>query len=290
MKTTVTCVGLAVLWMVMLGASWELAAQDVAPVEMANASVVTENAAPTSQPSEAAMALLKDLEAAGEKFTAIKADIEYTVANPTLGDKETRMGYVLYTAARGDKPARFRIRFDNRQENNGPRVKDVMDYAFDGEWMSIADHANKKLQQIQIAAPGETVEPLRLGKGPFPLPFGQRVDDVLEFFDAATRDPQKTDPPNTRYLKLTPKPGKTDQVNFTEVEQWVDKETNLPVKLVAKEKNKTVTTVLFGKRDGDKVLMNTKPEFKDSDFKFNKPSGWQLDINRLEERKKATSH
>ena len=241
--------------------------------------------APAAPPDEAVMGLLKDLEAAGDTFTAIKADIEYIVFSPALGDRETRVGYVLYDAARGDKPARFRIRFDTRQDNNGPRVKDVMDYAFDGYWMSIADHANKKLQQIQIAAPGEKVEPLRLGKGPFPMPFGQKVDDVLEYFVPATRAADPKDPPNTRYLRLTPKPGKADQVNFTEVEQWVDRDTNLPVKLVAKEKNNTVSTVLFGKREGDKVLMDTKPKIQDRDFKLEKPTGWQLEIIRLDEKR-----
>jgi len=248
------------------------------------ATPATGPAAP-APPTEAAMELLKALESAGDKFTAIRADIVYTVFNPTLGDKETRTGYVLYVAAKGDNPARFRIHFQTRQEGDGPRIKDEMEYAFDGKWFNVKDHANKKLQQIQVAAPGEKVEPLRLGKGPFPLPFGQKVDDVLEFFHPVTRDPLPSDPPNTRYLKLTPKPGKSDQVNFTEVEQWMDKETYLPVKLIAKEKNKTVTTVLFGKREGDKLIIDTKPAIKDSDFTLSRPTGWQLEIIRMDEKK-----
>jgi len=272
-------VGLAVLWPGACVAQADEAKTDE-PTPAA-----TDAAADSAQPGEAVLALLKDLERAGDTFTAVKADIVYTVFSPVLGDKETRVGFVLYDAAKGDRPARFRIHFDTRQDGDGPRVKDVMDYAFDGFWMCIADHANKKLQQIQIAAPGEKVEPLRLGKGPFPMPFGQKVDDVLEFFDATTRDPLPTDPPNTRFLRLTPKAGKADQVNFTQVEQWVDKETNLPVKLVANEKNKTVSTVLFGKREGNKVLMDTIPKIRDNDFKLEKPTGWQLEIIRMDDRK-----
>ena len=277
MKTTGTRFGLLVLWMMAgLALPHECAAQAAAPgAAQANAAV--------AQPGEAVMALLKALEAAGDQFTTVKTDITYTVVSPTLGDRETRVGYVLYDAAKGDKPARFRIHFDTRQDDDGPRVKNVMDYAFDGrQWMYIADHANKKLQQLQTP---ENVNPLRLGEGPFPLPFGQKVDDVLEFFDAATRDPLPADPPNTQYLKLTPKADKADKMNFTEIEEWVDNKTNLPVKLVVREKNKTVSTVLFGKREGDKVVIDTQPKIKDADFKLEKPTGWQLEIIRLDEKK-----
>jgi len=280
-KTTWQYVGVVVVCVAAFGVERGCVAQNVP---------ATPTTAPaTAAPSAEAMELLKALEAAGDKFTAIRADIDYTVFNPTLGDKEIRTGDVLYAAAKGDTPARFRIHFKTRQDGDKATIlPDQMEYAFDGSWFYIKDHNNKTIQQIQVAAPGEKVEPLRLGKGPFPLPFGQKVDDVLEFFHPVTRDHDpKTDPPNTRYLKLTPKPGKADQVNFIEVEQWVDKDTNLPVKLIAKEKNKTTSTVLFGKREGDKVIMDTKPTIKDdgSDFRFEVTRGWKLEMTRLDEKK-----
>ena len=242
---------------------------------------------PTTGPASTAdakvMATLKALEATGRNLTA-KADIDYTVRSVTLGDKEVRTGFVLYDAAKGDRSARFRIHFDTRKEGDGPAVKDLLDYAFDGYWMSIARHAEKKLQQIQVAAQGQKVEPLRLGKGPFPIPFGQKVDDVLEFFDVTTREPKSDDPANTIYLKLVLKPGKANQSNFTEIEEWIDKDLNLPVKLIAREKNKTVSTVLFGTRKDGKVTMDTKAKVDDADFKFSKPLGWTLEINNLEKK------
>ena len=45
----------------------------------------------------------------------------------------------------------------------------------------------------QVAEAGQKVNPFEIGRGPFPLPFGQKTADVLKNFDVSTRPPQAGD-------------------------------------------------------------------------------------------------
>jgi hypothetical protein len=236
----------------------------------------------------AAKKILDALEAAGLKHKTIRTDLNYEVMNPTLGDTETRTGYVQYQKNDPKDFTRFRIHFGTLQQSDGPRVKEEKDYAFgpdkDGtQWMSIADYSNKKLQQLQVATAGETVEPLKIGEGPFPIPFGQKAQDVLKCCTVSTTrgskaGDAKNDPKNTDYIRLVPKPGYEDKLNFTELEMWVDRNLDLPTKIVSREHNKTATTVIFIK---DSIKINEKMD--GADFKLVRPAGWTLEVKRLKQ-------
>ena len=238
-------------------------------------------ASPTTQPAAtapvvdpAAWKLLQAVEAAGDKVATIRADLNYLVVNPTLGDREVRTGHVVYQKAAGKTPAKFRIHFETLRQGRGRTIRARVDYAFDGRWLRVARHKTRQLKHYQVVAEGRRVEPLRLGKGPFPIPFGQKAADVVRFFTPSTRPPKPTDPKNTHYLKLVTRRSQRSQTRLRDVEMWIDQKTRLPVKIVSRDKSRTVTTVAFAKT-------KTNVKLEKGTFDLPRKMGWDESFERL---------
>ncbi len=243
--------------------------------------------APTTAVDPRAKAILDALEKAGEKYTTTLADVVFTVEDRAVGDAEERVGSVIYAKSSADTPARFRISFLTLKQGDldaivKPTFKPLnikVDYAFDGMWLTKADHKLKQLDRYQVAAKGEKVEPLRIGKGPFPLPFGQKADDVLKYFNVTTRETNDKDIANTDYLKFTTLPERQKEINFSSLEMWVDRSTGLPVKAITQERKKgelvKVSTAEF------KNVQTNKP-VDDKVFEIPREIGWQVNVRPLD--------
>ena len=214
-----------------------------------SAATTTSPTTTTSAPAEAlsaeTMNILRELEAAGDKYRTIRADLDYEVVNLTLGDSEKRTGWVAYSKGDDKTPTRFRVSFEKCKLGAGAEFKDQVDYAFDGQWLTVAKHKIKNITLYQLAAEGQKVEPLRIGKGPFPLPFGQKAADMVKYFIPTTRPPVESDPNGTIYLRLVTRPQYAEELPVTRMEMWIDAKTYLPVRLKSRDKNKAVTTVTF---------------------------------------------
>jgi hypothetical protein len=223
----------------------------------------------------AVMAILKDLEAAGVKFPTLVADMEHTLVDVALDDREHRTGWVAYQArdAKAGTPAKFHIQFQKLQLGRGKLTTDVVDYAFDGQWLSILKHRIKTLTQYQVAAKGEQVEPTRLGQGPLPLPFGQKTQDMLRRFQMTTRALKKGEPADSRYLKLQPLPAFRKSLNFKTLEMWVNT-AGLPTRIVSTNKDGNTTTVVFRN-------IRTGQKFGTVMFSPGRPLGWTHTVKPL---------
>ena len=226
------------------------------------------------------MAILKDLEAAGVKFPTLVASVEHTFVEEALGDREYRNGWVAYQArnAVAGTPAKFRINFQKLQLGKGKLTTDVVDYAFDGQWLSIAKHRIKTLTQYQVVAKGEQIDPTRLGQGPLPLPFGQKAEDMLRRFQMSTRPLKAGEPAGCRYLKLTPLPAFRKSLNFKTLEMWVN-EAGLPSQIVSTNKDDNTTTVKFSNIGTDRKL-------GDEWFLLSRPAGWTHSVKTLQRGEK----
>jgi len=228
-----------------------------------------------------ALAILDRLEKSGDKYRTLRADITYHVHMIQTDDTEERTGYVAYqkkvekTEDTKGSPTKFHIQFKTLKLGEGAKTAEKVDYAFDGMWLTIARHRIKNMTRIQVAAKGETVEPLRIGRGPFPLPFGQTTADMLKHFRAVTREPRDSDPPGSDYLLLIPHATRAKDLSFVRLEMWIDRKTDLPIKVVSKDKSKNVTTVNFRE-------IKTDVKFKDSEFFLRKPFGWKMRVEPLD--------
>jgi len=217
--------------------------------------------------------ILEALEKAGAN---IRADISYEVVLPRYGDTKTRTGWLAFMKGDEKSSAKFRITFLTLQQGTNPRIKEKLDYAFDGMWLTVARHRVKQILYQQLAAEGEKVEPFKLGKGPFPLPFGQPPDEMLKHFEISLRKPGKKDPENTDCLRLITRPGFEKEIPFERADMWVNRKTNLPVKFVARSRNRDRKTVLFSNiKLGEKL---------DKDlFTIPRPLGWKSKRERFAE-------
>jgi outer membrane lipoprotein-sorting protein len=218
--------------------------------------------------------LLKALELAGEKSPVLRADTEFTVYDKMTEDTELRGGWVVYAKDTDELPKRFRISFETLKQGDGPKILNVVDYAFDGQWLIVAKRALKHMDKYQIAGPTEKIDAMKLGKGPFPMPFGQKSDDMLKYFDIKIVAPAGGDPKNTVHLHMDTKPKFAGELAFTSIDEWIDLEQNLPVKIVTTEKTKKVTTVVFTK-------IRTEDKVDDKLFSIPKPDGWELNVEPL---------
>ncbi len=226
---------------------------------------------PTSAPAvgPAEMKILKGLEAAGEKHKTIRADIDYHVVNRELGDSETRTGWVAYSKGDAETATKFRVTFETLKLGSGKKTREQVDYGFDGQWLTVAKHKIKNMTLYQLAAKGQRIEPLRIGKGPFPLPFGQKADDVAKHFEVRTRSPRPNDPKNTMYLRLTTRPEFARKMSVQRLDLWIDRATHLPVKIRSRDKNKNDTTVTFEK-------IRTNQDVAASVFHVPRKLGWEV--------------
>ncbi|MCK4626557.1 MAG: hypothetical protein KAV00_14655, partial [Phycisphaerae bacterium] len=119
------------------------------------------------------------------------------------------------------------------------------------------------------AQPGKNVNLLQLGKGPFPVPFGQKADVVIKHFRPTTRPVAKTDPKNTDYIKLTTRRRYRKDFSVVWLEMWIDRKTSLPVKIVAEDRSENQTTVIF--KDTE-----TPKSFDKKTFTLPRPpAGWE---------------
>ncbi len=232
--------------------------------------------APAADTAPDAKAILDRLEEAGRTYAALRAKVRYEVVNRMTGEREVRTGWVAYQKATDTAPAKFRVFFETLQLEDGAPFREKVDYIFDGYYVTKDQYKTKTRTRWQVAAKGERIEALKIGKGPFPVPFGQTKSDVLTYLRARVRPAEKDDPPHTDALTLTPRPGKETDVNFVRLEMWVDRKTDLPVKLRARDENKNIKTVVFED-------IQTRAKIDPSLFAKPKPFGFELIVKRLDE-------
>jgi len=245
---------------------------------------------PASQPAEGpttapaaegeAGKILLALEKAGREYETIKADLKYQVVNPMLGDKETRSGWVAYRKAADEKPGGLRIHFATLSLDDGPTFEEKIDYAFDGRHLSIARHKLKQINRYRVAR-DQRQEAMTLGKGPLPLPFGQKAEEILKRFNVSARPARDDEPKDCDYLRLVPKEGDVEEISAVRIEMWVDRATHLPVKIVSLGRDRNTTTVSL-----ENVRTNLKLE--DSVFALPRPLGWRETIENLSPETKLT--
>lgn len=175
--------------------------------------------------------LLTALETADAGLNTLAAGIRYDRTFEIAGDRQVREGNLYFQARReGDRADRkFAIRFDRLIV--GARVREeVKEFVFDGEWLveKLPGEKPPMFTKRQVVPPGERFDPLRIGEGPMPIPIGQRRADILSRYDAElVRADADLDEPELKafvkdsyQLKLTPRPDRPDEDEFSEIRLW----------------------------------------------------------------------
>ena len=220
------------------------AAPATAPASAPASQAATSQAA-ASQPAcqDRVHAVLHALEQRGESVKDLRAKIEWQVLDQVIDDKQVKFGELLF---KRDKPRdKFLVKF-TRTVVEDQVIDKPEEHLFDGEWYTEKREATKSVIKRQIVRPGEEFDPFKLGQGPFPLPFGQKEAEILEKFRVTCVEPAKDDPANAAHLKLVPKPTAEDMADkYKELHFFIDKKLDLPVKVVADQKDEKLVTVTF---------------------------------------------
>lgn len=215
--------------------------------------------------------LLVDLETAGQSLRTFQADLRKTRQYSELEggggeDKDINDGKLMFMSEPAEKTAgapgaspapakmrrRFQVDFVSKIVDN-VRQPDARTFIFDGTWFVERNPTSKQIFKRQIVPPGQTIDPLAIGEGPFPIPIGQRREQILQRFTAellpADQFPDAGPLPealkDTYQLKLVPRTGSDEAKKFQEVRIWYRKGDLLPrvARTVDRDDSKTIVTL-----------------------------------------------
>ncbi len=203
--------------------------------------------------------------------------IEYIYEEPE--DAQTKRGEIWYQQ---DRPvSRFLVSFREKIVG-GRRQKLDERHLFDGCWYVHLQGDSRHITRREIRRPTDPGDPFKLGQGPFPVPFGQRRQDILREFEVRRVEPAPTDPPDTDHLELRPRPGTETSKTYKVVHFWIagsGPEAGLPVRVRATKldgagrANSHITVEFQNARINE--------GFAPSVFRIDKPAGFDETVEPL---------
>jgi outer membrane lipoprotein-sorting protein len=225
------------------------------------------------QPAAADMTVdqvLDALDKRGQDLKSFDAKVELTEEDVVAQLKSTRTGIVRFQRKSADD-ARLRVVFD--KNISGKTIgSEKIEYLLDNGWLTDRDYKKRIEVRRQVLRPGEKVNLLKLGEGPFPLPIGQKKEDVKKLFTVTKEKPAKDDPPGTVHIVLQPLKGTQFAKKFSSIDVWMDTKTQFPVRIDTSDAKgqMTKTTELR------EVRIN--PNLGDADFVPEKisPEQWNI--------------
>jgi len=197
------------------------------------------SSAPVGRIDPAIDRILDRLERKGDTVDSIEAAIEFTKIDPALDETQEYKGILRFKQAKPNP--RFFIRFDEHKQDKVVKKKKQW-HVFDGQWYIETRDDSNVITKRQMVRPGEALEVFKLGRGPFPLPFGQKKADILNLFSVALAPPGPKDPPQTDHLACTPLPNTDLAKKYATVHLYIDRTLDLPMRVqtVEKEEEKEI--------------------------------------------------
>ena len=213
-------------------------------------------------------AILTRLEKKGDEIGDLRCALEYRIDDRINLDELIKYGSIAFKRAQPHDM--FLIHFHKLVQDDIP-IKKKEWYLFKNRWLWEAKERTTTIIKREIVAEGETVDLFDVETAPFPVPFGQKKDNILKNFTVSLPPPAKGDPKDTDHLVCIPQPGTQMAKDFSKLEFYVSRKTHLPVRIVATETNDKgkvtkVTTATFAKVQTDAGL---------TDRDFASPAEWK---------------
>src|ERR1051326_5579683 len=164
--------------------------------------------------------VLDALDARGQSLKDFTCGLRVTEVDNAIGLSNVRTGNLRFQKL-DDGEARIRMTLDQK-EANGKTRPEKLEYVYSKGWLVDRDYQRRLNIRRQVVRPGEKLNLLKLGEGPFPLPLGQKKEDVHQLFQVTKGELGKDDPARTVHLQLTPKKGTKYEKQFDAIDFWVD--------------------------------------------------------------------
>jgi outer membrane lipoprotein-sorting protein len=208
------------------------------------------------------------------KGLACKLTYKFVTVEP-VEDAQTKEGELLYSV---DQPnSKFLIHFD-RLVAEGVSAERHEYFVFDGQWLVERNDKARTVIRRQVVRPGEQIDPFKLGKGPFPLPFGQKREDILKNFKVIAEKYEIGDPVNTDHLRCLPLPNTELAAKYSRVDIFVSRDLELPVRIVTERISDGNRTEV----DFKEINANEAPAT--SRFRIEVPQGFSVSEEPLPDR------
>jgi hypothetical protein len=159
-------------------------------------------------------------------------------------DRQVKLGVIGYRAATVKDPPKFVIHF-NMLLHDDLKLNKQEWFCFDGRWFREIREQTCTVIDREVVAPGEKFDPFKLGEGPFPLPFGQKKSEILKEFEVTLIPPAKGDPPMTDHLVMIPRKTGNFTKKYKQVDFWIAKDNQLPMKIVSEDLHSNIITATF---------------------------------------------
>jgi outer membrane lipoprotein-sorting protein len=190
--------------------------------------------AQTPLPPDAPLdAILDALNARGKDLKDFSADVALHTVDNRTGEDSAQIGKVVYDAGGGN--SRIRVSFDKKETETGDgkrmTQKQRLDYLLENGWLTDRDYQKKLEVRRQVLRPGQQMNLLKLGEGPFPLPIGQDKAEVKKQFDVKKVPLTPDDPKGTLHVRLVPKKESQFVKRFKQIDVFVDPNTNMPSRI-----------------------------------------------------------
>ena len=215
--------------------------------------------------------VLDALDARGRSLREFTADVHLKEIDEATQLESERTGRVWYQKEAGDD-SRIRVVFDQKLEGRFAKPEKV-EYLLDDGWLVDRDYRRTVQVKRQVLRPGEKVNLLKLGEGPFPLPIGQTKEQVHKEFEVTKGTLVEGDPKGTVHVTLKPRKGTRLAEKFNVIDVWVDPKTNMPVRIEGLDVNETTRR----QTDLTNIKVNPQPGLGDRDFALPK-----IDENKWE--------
>jgi hypothetical protein len=218
--------------------------------------------------------VLDALHARGQGLKDFVADVSLAETDALSGDTTTLLGKVYHQPS-PDGQGRLRVALDAKKIGDKVDKQFRQEYVLDKGWLIDRDYKRKLQVDRQVLKPGQKLNLLKLGEGPFPLPIGQPREEVLKMFDVKKIEAQKDDPADTVHVQLVPRPSTQFEKKFATIDVWVDTASDFPRRIATDNKRaKTITTT-------DLADIKINSGLEDKHFTLEKVEGWTLKSEAL---------
>jgi outer membrane lipoprotein-sorting protein len=182
-------------------------------------------------------AILDALKIRGDTLRDFSADVSLTSLDTGTMLSTAQIGHVWYQndAKTG---GRIRVNFDTHKTGDITTTDEKHQYILggqdllNGQDLIDIDFKKKRITKERVVKPGQPLNLMKLGEGPFPLPIGQDPKTVQDEFDVTKPAAAKDDPTGTVHLSLAPKKGTSLARKFTSIDIYVDCQTAMPTRIV----------------------------------------------------------
>ena len=210
--------------------------------------------------------ILTKLEKRSDGLKDIRCKVKFVEVDRINLTERIKTGQILFLIT--EPNPNFLVHFEKTVVDGQAGRKEW--YLFDGRWLYEALERIQQVTKREIVRPGEKVDLFDLEKAPFPLPFGQKKDKILDNFDVTLVSPAPSDPPNTDHLVCIPKPGSAMDRKYEKLEFFIRRDIHLPGRVVVtKNDGLEISTAEFP--DLAESSINTGVSTKE----FKKPSAWR---------------